>query len=97
MGLTGWFAPCQSWFAEHRFLIAEEPTMPLSGKDVWKAMVRVGLTSGPYDPETDRCANADRIAGRLNHVLRERKSNWLPKVMQTKDAMGSWEASTTRE
>lgn len=72
--------------------------MPLSGKDVWEAMVRLGLTSGPYDPQRNRsCVNADRIAGLLSDVLRKQESDWLPKVTQTEDAMRAWEASTPRE
>lgn len=37
--------------------------MSLTGKDVWDAIVMLGLLNGPYDPKTDRsCANADNIA-----------------------------------
>ena len=72
--------------------------MPLTGKDVWEAIVRLGLASGPYDPKTNRhCANADRIAGLLNEVLRKQESGRLPNVMQTEDAMRGWEANTRRE
>ena len=62
--------------------------MPLTGKDVWEAIVKLGLMSGPYDPKTNRyCANADRIAALLNEVLAKQESGWLPNVMQTEDAM----------
>lgn len=72
--------------------------MPLSGKDVWEAYVKLGLTGGPYDPRANRsCMNADRIAGLLNEVLRKRESDWLPKVTQTEDATRAWEAGTPRE
>ena len=72
--------------------------MPLSGKDVWEAYVKLGLMGGPYDPQRNRsCANADRIAGLLNEVLRKQESNWLPNVTQNEDAMRAWEASTPRE
>jgi hypothetical protein len=27
--------------------------MPLTGKDVWDAIVKLGLMSGPYDPRTN--------------------------------------------
>jgi hypothetical protein len=27
--------------------------MPLTGKDVWDAIVKLGLISGPYDPRTN--------------------------------------------
>ena len=72
--------------------------MPLTGKDVWEAIVKLGLMSGPYDPKTNRyCANADRIAALLNEVLAKQESGWLPNVMQTEDAMRTWEANTPRE
>ena len=72
--------------------------MPLTGKDVWEAIVRLGLASGPYDPRTNRHrANAERIAGLLNEVLAKQESSWLPNVMQTEDAMRTWEAKTPRE
>jgi hypothetical protein len=71
--------------------------MPLTGKDVWDAIVKAGLLSGPYDPKTNRhCADADVLAGLLNDVL-SRHSNWLPSLLQTEDAMRYWEASTPRE
>ena len=48
--------------------------MPLTGKDVWDAIVKLGLMSGPYDPKTNSyCANAEKIAGLLNEVLTKRK------------------------
>jgi len=72
--------------------------MPLTGKDVWEAIVKLGLMSGPYDPKTNRyCANADRIAALLNEVLAKQESGWLPNVMQTEDAMRTWEANTPHE
>jgi hypothetical protein len=61
------------------------------GRDVWEAHVKLGLMSGPYDPKTNRyCANADRIAGLLNEVLGTQESKWLPKLVQTEDAMRAW-------
>jgi hypothetical protein len=72
--------------------------MPLTGRDVWEANVKLGLMSGPYDPKTDRyCANADRIAGLLNEVLGKQESNWLPKLLQTEDAMRAWLDNTPSE
>jgi hypothetical protein len=72
--------------------------MPLTGRDVWEAIVKLGLMSGPYDPKTNRyCTNADRIAGLLNEVLAQQESNWLPTVTRTEDAMRAWEANTPRE
>ena len=72
--------------------------MPLTGRDVWEAYVKLGLMSGPYDPKTNRyCANADRIAGLLNEVLGKQESNWLPKLVQTEDAMRAWLDNTPRE
>ena len=57
--------------------------MPLTGKDVWEAIVKAGLLSGPYDPRTNRhCANADLLAGLLNEVLSKRQ-NWLPNLLET--------------
>jgi hypothetical protein len=71
--------------------------MPLTGKDVWDAIVKAGLLSGPYDPKTNRhCANADVLAGLLNDTL-SRRDNWLPSLLQSEDAMRYWEASTPRE
>ncbi len=71
--------------------------MSLTGKDVWEAVVKAGLSSGPYEPRTNRqCANADVLAGLLNEVLR-RRHNWLPNLLETEDAMRLWEASTPRE
>src|SRR6266851_5162011 len=72
--------------------------MRLTGKDVWEAIVRLGLASGPYDPKTNRhCANAERIAGLLNEVLAKQEPNWLPPVTRTEYAMRTWEANTPRE
>jgi hypothetical protein len=71
--------------------------MSVTGKDVWDAIVKLGLLSGPYDPRTNRsCANAENIAKLLNEVLTKGQS-WLPKVVQTEDAMRVWEANTPHE
>jgi hypothetical protein len=71
--------------------------MPLTGKDVWDAIVKLGLLSGPYDPRTNRsCANADNIARLLNEGLTKRQ-NWSPNLVQTEDAMRMWEAKTPHE
>lgn len=52
--------------------------MPLTGKDVWDAIVRLGLMTGPYDPRTNRsCANAENIARLLNEAL-TKSQTWLP-------------------
>ena len=71
--------------------------MPLTGKDVWDAIVKAGFLSGPYDPRKNRhCSNADVLARLLNEVLSKRH-NWLPNLLETEDAMRLWEASTPRE
>jgi hypothetical protein len=71
--------------------------MPLTGKDVWEAIVKAGLLSGPYDPRTNRhCANADVLAALLNEALSKRQ-NWLPNLLETEDAMRAWQESTPRE
>jgi len=71
--------------------------MPLTGKDVWEAIVKAGLLSGPYDPRTNRhCANADVLAGLLNETMSKRQ-NWLPNLLETEDAMRAWQESTPRE
>jgi hypothetical protein len=71
--------------------------MPLTGKDVWEAIVKAGLLSGPYDPRTNRnCANADVLASLLNETLTKRQ-NWLPNLLETEDAMRVWQDSTPRE
>ena len=71
--------------------------MPLTGKDVWDAIVKLGWMSGPYDPRSNRsCANADNIAKLLNEVLTKGQS-WLPKLIQTEDAMRVWETNTPHE
>jgi hypothetical protein len=71
--------------------------MPLTGMDVWAAIVKAGLLSGPYDPRTNRsCANADVLADLLNEVLSERQ-NWLPNLLETEDAMQAWQAGAPRE
>jgi hypothetical protein len=72
--------------------------MPLTGEDVWEAIVKLGLMSGPYDPKANRyCANAERIASLLNDELRQQEFNWLPDVTQVEDAMRAWEKNTPRE
>jgi hypothetical protein len=71
--------------------------MSLTGRDVWDAIVTLGLMSGPYDPRTNRyCANAEKIAGLLNEVLAKRQS-WLSNMVETEDAMRLWEANTPHE
>ena len=71
--------------------------MRLTGKDVWDAIIKLGLMSGPYDPRTNRyCANAENIAGQLNEVLAKRQS-WLSNLVETEDAMRVWEANTPHE
>jgi hypothetical protein len=71
--------------------------MPLTRKDVWEAIVKAGLLSGPYEPRTNRqCANADMLAGLLNQTLSKRE-NWLPHLLGTEDAMRAWQDSTPRE
>ena len=97
------------WFAEgehhdvvlgtfsrnHR--LKRNTTMPLTGKDVWDAIVKLGLMSGPYDPKTNtNCANAEKIAGLLNEVLTKRQS-WLSNLIETDEAMRVWEANTPHE
>jgi len=68
--------------------------MRLTGKDVWDAIIKLGLMSGPYDPRTNRyCANAEKIADQLNEVLAKRQS-WLSNLVETEDAMRVWEANT---
>ncbi len=72
--------------------------MTLTGRDVWEAIVKLGMLSGPYDPKTNRhCANAEKIAGLLNEVLRQQESNWLSNLTHTEDAMRAWEGNTPRE
>jgi hypothetical protein len=69
--------------------------MPLTGKDVWDAIVKLGLMSGLYDPRTNTyCANAEKIAGLLNEVLTKRQS-WLSNLIETDEAMRVWEANTS--
>ncbi len=79
-------------------LAGKEHDDAANGRDVWEANVKLGLMSGPYDPKTNRyCANANRIAGLLNEVLGKQESKWLPKLMQTEDAMRAWLDNTPRE
>ena len=71
--------------------------MLLTGNDVWEAIVKASLASGPYEPRTNiRCANADVLEGLLNVVLSKRQ-NWLPDLLETEEAMRRWEATTPRE
>ncbi|HTT76650.1 MAG TPA: hypothetical protein VMF50_11820 [Candidatus Binataceae bacterium] len=71
--------------------------MPLTGRDVWESIVKLGLMSGPYEPRMNRhCANADRIAELLNDTISKRQG-WLPNLRDTEDAMKAWEANTPRE
>ena len=66
--------------------------MSLTGKDVWDAIVRLGLRERPIRPRTNRsCVNADNIARLLNEVLTKRQS-WLPNSVEDRRcgaAMGS--------
>jgi hypothetical protein len=40
--------------------------LPLKGRDVWEAIVKMGWLSCSYDPQTNRhFANADALAGLL--------------------------------
>src|SRR5271155_4047173 len=72
-------------------------TMPITGKDMWEAIVKAGLLSGPYDPRTNRhCANADVLAGLLNETLSQREGALPNHLLETEDAMRDWEASTPR-
>jgi hypothetical protein len=49
--------------------------MSLTGKDVWEAIIKLGLMSGPYPPMTNRnCANADKLADLLNETLQSGKA-----------------------
>ena len=69
----------------------------LTGKDVWDAIVKLGLRSGPYDPRANPyCRNAENIARLLDEVLTKRQS-WLPNLVATEDAMRAWEANTPHE
>ena len=71
--------------------------MPLTGMEVWDAMVKLGLSSGPYDPKRNKtCATAERLAELLNDALGKRQS-WSPTLVETEDAMRAWEANTPRE
>ena len=59
----------------------------LTGKDVWDAIVKLGLRSGPYDLRTNPyCRNAENIARLLNEVLTKRQS-LVPSLVETEDAM----------
>ena len=71
--------------------------MSLTGRDVWDAIVKLGLMSGPYEPRRNQyCANAEKIAGLLNEVLDKRQGS-LPNKIESEDAMVAWEANTPRE
>ncbi len=70
--------------------------MLLTGRDVWEAIVKIGLFSGPYDPRNNRhCATADMLAAQLNELVK--RQSWLPNLVATEDAMRTWEAKTPRE
>jgi hypothetical protein len=72
--------------------------MPITGKDMWEAIVKAGLLSGPYEPRTNRhCANADVLAGLLNEAVSQREGGLPNYLLETEDAMREWEASTPRE
>src|SRR6266481_5389169 len=63
----------------------------------WDAIVQLGLLRGPYDSRTNpHCANAEKIARLLDEVLTKRQ-NWLPSLVETDDAMRTWEVNTPRE
>jgi hypothetical protein len=83
----------QPWFfgSEINGSAERSTTMPLTGKEVWDAIVKAGFLSGPYDPRRNPySANADVLAGLLNEVL-SRRDNWLPpNILQTEDAMRQW-------
>ena len=69
----------------------------LTGKDVWEAIVKLGLRSGPYDPRTNpSCRNSENIARLLNEVLTKRQS-WVPSLVDTEDERRAWEVDTPRE
>jgi hypothetical protein len=71
--------------------------MPLTGEDVWEAIVKLGLMSGSYDPRRNsHCANAQKIAALLNEVLDQRQGR-LPNLVATEDAIRAWEANTPHE
>jgi hypothetical protein len=71
--------------------------MSLTGRNVWDAMVKLGLMSGPYDPRNNRsCLNAEKIAGVLNETLSKRPSS-SRNLIEVEDAMRAWEANTPRE
>jgi hypothetical protein len=71
--------------------------MRLTGKDVWEVGVKMGWASGTYDPSANPiAARAATMAQLLNDMLRKRE-NWLPKLLESEDAMRRWEATTPRE
>jgi len=71
--------------------------MRLTGKDVWEVGVKMGWANGPYNPRTNAtAARADVMASLLNEVISGRE-NWLPDLIESEDAMRTWEAKTPRE
>jgi hypothetical protein len=71
--------------------------MRLTGKDVWEVGVKMGWANGPYDPRSNPiAARAETMASLLNEVV-GRRENWLPGVIESEDAMRTWEANTPRE
>ncbi|HZP44100.1 MAG TPA: hypothetical protein VFB15_00485 [Candidatus Binataceae bacterium] len=71
--------------------------MRLTGKDVWEVGQKMGWAHGPYDPSSNGiAARADMMASLLNEVISKRHG-WLPDLLETEDAMRSWEANTPRE
>src|SRR5271167_4222727 len=57
--------------------------MPLTGKDVWAAIVKAGLLSGPYDPRTNQ-AGAPR-----EYVLRPSRGRPHDKTQDFSSAVRS--------
>jgi len=71
--------------------------MRLTGKDVFEVGVKMGWASGAYDPRTNGiAARADALASLLNERM-DRRENWLPDLIESEDAMRTWEAKTPRE
>ena len=71
--------------------------MRLTGKDVWEVGVKMRWANGPYDPRSNPiAARADTMASLLNEVASGRE-NWLPNLIESEDAMRTWEAKTPRE
>jgi hypothetical protein len=71
--------------------------MRLTGKDVWEVGVKMGWANGPYDPRSNPiAARAETMASLLNQVV-SRRENWLPGVIDSEDAIRTWEANAPRE